>query len=45
VPDDELVIDRSLDSARFRLATGYMPPAWSSMVSSMAADPTPYDTF
>lgn len=34
-PDDELVIDRSLDSTRFQLATGYVPPAWSELVEQM----------
>lgn len=36
-PDDKLCIDRSLDSTRFRLATGYVPPAWSELVRSMQA--------
>jgi dTDP-4-dehydrorhamnose reductase len=35
VPDDELVIDRSLDSSRFRRVTGYQPPSWESMVRVM----------
>ncbi|NIJ19313.1 dTDP-4-dehydrorhamnose reductase [Sphingomonas naasensis] len=35
VPDDRLVIDRSLDSTRFREATGYMPPAWPDMIRDM----------
>ncbi len=34
-PDDELVIDRSLDSTRFRAATGYAPPSWSALVRAM----------
>jgi dTDP-4-dehydrorhamnose reductase len=34
-PDDKVVIDRSLDSARFREATGYQPPAWSELVRRM----------
>ena len=33
--DEGLVIDRSLDSSRFRAATGYAPPDWPSMVASM----------
>lgn len=41
---DEPAIDRSLDSARFRTATGFVPPSWASMVAALAADPTPYDT-
>jgi dTDP-4-dehydrorhamnose reductase len=34
-PDDRLVIDRSLDSARFRAATGYAPAAWPELVRAM----------
>jgi dTDP-4-dehydrorhamnose reductase len=33
--DDDLVIDRSLDSSRFRAATGYQPPSWSELVQRM----------
>jgi dTDP-4-dehydrorhamnose reductase len=36
-PDDKLVIDRSLDSTRFRRATGYEPPAWPDLVRRMHA--------
>lgn len=35
VADGQLVIDRSLDSARFRAATGYVPPAWPQLVADM----------
>lgn len=35
VPDDKLVIDRSLDSTRFRNATGYVAPPWPEMVRAM----------
>lgn len=35
VHDDEVVIDRSLDSGRFRRATGYEPPSWPTLVSAM----------
>lgn len=35
IPDDRLVIDRSLDSTRFKQATGYVPPAWSDLVRAM----------
>lgn len=42
-PDERLVIDRSLDSSRFRAATGLEPPSWTSMLAALAADPTPYD--
>jgi dTDP-4-dehydrorhamnose reductase len=34
-PDDKLVIDRSLDSTRFRQATGYRPPTWPELVRRM----------
>jgi dTDP-4-dehydrorhamnose reductase len=34
-PDDNLVIDRSLDSSRFRAATGYAPPDWLTLVKTM----------
>ncbi|HLX79299.1 MAG TPA: SDR family oxidoreductase [Burkholderiales bacterium] len=36
VPDDRVVIDRSLDSKRFRDATGYRPPSWEQMVGELA---------
>lgn len=35
VHDDEVEIDRSLDSGRFRRATGYEPPSWPTLVSAM----------
>jgi dTDP-4-dehydrorhamnose reductase len=35
VPDDKLVIDRSLDAGRFRAATGYVAPEWEEMVKLM----------
>ena len=34
-PDDKPVIDRSLDSTRFRQLTGYAPPAWPELVRAM----------
>ena len=42
-PDETVRIDRSLNSSRFRTATGYDPPKWDQLVSAMNADPTPYD--
>jgi dTDP-4-dehydrorhamnose reductase len=36
-PDDRLVIDRSLDSTRFRQLTGYQPPDWPELVRAMRA--------
>lgn len=43
--DLEFVIDRSLDSSRFRDATGFVPLPWSEMVDRMFSDPTPYEKF
>ena len=37
VPVDAPVIDRSLDSSRFRSATGYVPPSWPELVDEMRA--------
>jgi dTDP-4-dehydrorhamnose reductase len=37
VPDERVVIDRSLNSSRFRAATGYQPPAWPDLVRAMHA--------
>lgn len=37
VADDSLVIDRSLDSERFREATGYRAPPWPQLVQAMRA--------
>lgn len=36
--DEALVCDRSLDSSRFRKASGYQPPPWPVLVSRMHAD-------
>lgn len=33
--DDSLVIDRSLNSDRFRAAAGYVPPSWPDLISTM----------
>ena len=35
VPDDTLVIDRSLDGQRFRERTGYVAASWPTLVRSM----------
>lgn len=37
VADDRLVIDRSLDASRFREATGFVAPAWQTMIETMHA--------
>lgn len=34
-PDDKLQIDRSLDSERFKAATGYSAPHWPQLVAQM----------
>jgi dTDP-4-dehydrorhamnose reductase len=34
-PDELLIIDRSLDSTRFRKATGFSPKPWPELISSM----------
>lgn len=34
-PDDNLVIDRSLNSSRFREATGWNPPSWPHLIAQM----------
>lgn len=35
VPDEKLVIDRSLDATRFQLATGYHAPEWPELIKLM----------
>jgi dTDP-4-dehydrorhamnose reductase len=35
IPDDNLKVDRSLDSSAFRKITGYAPPSWPDMVAEM----------
>jgi dTDP-4-dehydrorhamnose reductase len=35
VPDDRLLIDRSLNSDRFREETGYVAPEWSTLIKTM----------
>lgn len=37
-PVDEPVIDRSLDSTRFRTKTGWEPPSWDQMLSGLAEE-------
>jgi dTDP-4-dehydrorhamnose reductase len=33
--DNKVMIDRSLDSTRFKLITGYQPPHWKKLIQSM----------
>lgn len=35
IPDDKLMIDRSLNSDRFRTATGFKPKAWPELIKDM----------
>ncbi len=37
IPDDSVVIDRSLSAERFRRATGYSSPCWRDMIATMHA--------
>jgi len=37
VPDDKLVVDRSLDATSFQLATGYIAPEWPKLIKLMYA--------
>jgi dTDP-4-dehydrorhamnose reductase len=37
VPDENLIIDRSLDSTKFKLATGYLAPEWPDLIKKMHA--------
>ena len=43
VPDDSVMVDRSLDSTRLCRETGRQPRRWDQMVDELAADVTPYD--
>jgi len=40
--DEKFGCDRSLDSARFRKATGYAPPSWDAMIGELAGDQVHY---
>lgn len=42
--DDQLAIDRSLDSTRFRRETGLAPHSWPEMIKRMANDAKMYET-
>jgi len=41
-PFEDFVIDRSLDSTRFRKITGFQPLNWREMINKMASDDAPY---
>ena len=38
VPCENFAADRSLDSTHFRMATGYQPPAWETLIALMYAN-------
>jgi dTDP-4-dehydrorhamnose reductase len=42
-PADDVQVDRTLDGASFRQATGLTIPGWDAMIGAMVADPTPYE--
>jgi dTDP-4-dehydrorhamnose reductase len=42
-PHPDFHADRSLDSTRFRKASGFIPSTWDQMIEALVADPTPYD--
>lgn len=44
-PDDDVVLDRSMRSDRFRERIGWTPPTWAEMIAEMAADETPYEAW
>jgi len=37
-PDDKEVVDRSINSDRFRKKTGYKPPTWNALIKKMHKD-------
>ena len=43
-PDEDFAIDRSLNSDRFRAATGFQPKCWEEMIDEMISDPTEYSS-
>jgi dTDP-4-dehydrorhamnose reductase len=45
VPDETLVIDRSLDSTRFREATGYQLPQWRELIVGLRDFGLPGDQY
>lgn len=40
-PSDDVIVDRSLDSSRFRSEVGFELPGWPALVAAMAADAAP----
>lgn len=44
IPDETINIDRSLNSERFRAATGYQPPSWDELIARMHKTYQTYET-
>lgn len=44
-PDDANAVDRTLDGAKFSGATGFVAPDWRVMLTELARDPTPYESW
>ena len=43
LPEEETIVDRSLDSTRFRRATGYKPPTWRKMIDKLKENSRIYE--
>ena len=43
IPDDKVMIDRSLNSEVFRAKTGFSPAPWPELIEKMASNSLPYD--
>jgi dTDP-4-dehydrorhamnose reductase len=43
LPEEEPIVDRSLDSTRFRRATGYQPPTWRTMIDKLKENSRIYE--
>jgi dTDP-4-dehydrorhamnose reductase len=43
LPEEEPIVDRSLDSTRFRRATGYQPPTWRKMIDKLKENSRIYE--
>lgn len=42
-PEYDNICDRSLDSTRYRVKSGFKPPRWDELIKEMAEDKTPYN--
>jgi dTDP-4-dehydrorhamnose reductase len=40
--DDTIIVDRSLNAARFNQSTGFVPPSWQTMIEDMHKDSLSY---